>query len=812
MTRPTWRTFVVTICRVSAGILILVLLLMTGVGVMAQREGWSVPVMISTNTVSSWFSDVVVDDWGQPHIVYNSGQPSGAGRGQEDLLMYTTVSDSGWLEPNDIAVTAYGGYTVRPAIAVDNSGILHVTFRGETIIYYTSAPVSEAWNANRWAPPTRMSGSGTNSAYYSDVAVDDQGTIHVVWNEGVSTGVDQRWLWIATLGGTAIYDNGDWRTEEIYKRLENREIYAMVEDSDGVQWFGTDGGAYSFDGSSWQVYSRADGLAGNKVNCIAQDMDGDLWFGTDSGLSRYNAEERSLADRWTTYTSLTGLPGDVVHTISADPFWGMWVGTEKGLANYDGETWTNYTSQSGLDTEILAIAVGRQRDVWVGSSQGLSHYDALTWTLYTEDQGLLSNEVSTIVVEQDGAVWCGTGRGVSRFDGAQWTSYVSGEGPSNGTVTALLADSEGMVWVGTETGASYFDGQAWVPFELPLEFTDREITAIAEDRLVNATCPSCADIFYRRSTDGGRSWSAPVNLSNSFAGSVKPQVRAGTGNSIHVTWEEGEDWYLFEGYPVASMYIHSLDGGYTWDEPVTFSSTLGAPQQITFEVRQEGDVIVVWRIPEYSQFYYQLSTDNGVTWSEPETIPGVIANAWLPFSLYAYDAATDGAGNVHLLVLGHLYSLDDDLGVVHLVWNGRRWSAPTLLYSSSNPPEWPRIAVGAGNQVYATWFTRDERHIEDPDRGRYKIWVSYYESDAPQQMADPLPTPSPTPTLDTTDSATPTPTVTPALGEGLDGSGLPPGLYTESDEVGQLIIALFPIILILLVIIALRFSWFKRPR
>ena len=768
--------------------------------------------MISTNTVSSWFSDVAVDTWGQPHIVYNSSRPLDVGQEQMDLLMYGSLAEQGWPEPNDIAVTAYGGYTVRPAIAVEDAGILHVTFRGETMIYYTNASTFEAWNAAMWAPPARISGAGTNTAYYSDVAVDGEGTIHVVWNESVSTGTDHRWLWIGTPGGGAIYDDGEWRLEESLEGLENHEIYAIIEDADGVQWFGTDGGVHRFDGGSWQRLTQADGLAGIKVNCIAQDADGDLWFGTDSGLSRYDAEGIFSEDRWTTYTTRTGLPGDTVLSITADPFWGVWVGTGNGIANYDGEIWTSYTSQYGLDTEILAIAVDRQRDVWVGTRQGASRYDGQSWTTYTEGQGLLSNLVTTIDVDQDGAVWFGTDRGVSRFDGVQWTSYSSGEGPSNGTVTALLADSEGTVWVGTEAGTSYFDGQVWDVFELPPELAGQEIAAIAEDRLVNAICPSCADIFYRRSTDGGMSWSAPVNLSNSFSGSVKPQVRADSGGSVHVTWEEGEDWYLFEGYPVSSMYIQSSDGGDTWGEPIVFSSPLGAPQQITFEVRQEGDLIVVWRIPDYSQFFYQLSTDNGTTWSEPEPIPGVIASTWMPFSLYAYDAATDGAGNVHLLVLGHLYSLEEDLGVVHLVWNGQRWSTPTLLYSSSNPPEWPRIAVGAGNQVYATWFTRDERHIEDPDRGRYKVWVSFYESGAPLQMAAPLPSPSPTPVLDAIDIATPTPAAFPALDGGLEGSGLPPGLYTESDEVGQLVLALSPIVLILLVIIALRFSWFKRPR
>ena len=109
--------------------LVVGLLLAAGKQALAQGGSWSAPVMISTNTTNSWFSDVVVDDYGQPYVVYYSG------RGM-DLLMYSTLTDQGWFEPNDIAVTARGGYTVRPAIAVDvhqaGVGVREVKGRGAT--------------------------------------------------------------------------------------------------------------------------------------------------------------------------------------------------------------------------------------------------------------------------------------------------------------------------------------------------------------------------------------------------------------------------------------------------------------------------------------------------------------------------------------------------------------------------------------------------------------------------------------------------------------------------------------------------------
>ena len=800
------------------GILVVGLLLAADVSAgewaLAQEGGWSTPVMISTNTISSWFSDVAVDAWGQPHVVWNSGRPMGTERGQMDLLMYSTLVDQGWLEPNDIAVTAYGGYTVRPAVAVDSTGTLHVTFRGDTTIYYTNSPASEAWSASSWTPRRRISGAGDGSAYYSDVAVDEQGGIHVVWNESTSAGADERWLWFGTPKGSALYDGRGWRSQEAQAGLGDREIYAIIEDRAGVQWFGTDEGVYRFDGGTWRLFTTRDGLAAQKVNCMVQDADGRLWFGTDRGMSVYD-EEAEEEDKWMIYTSSSGLPDNTVRAIATDPMGVVWVGTEKGLSSYDGQNWVSNTLQGGLVApEVLALAVDAEGDVWAGTVQGVSQYDGKRWTTYTVESGLLSNVVTAIATDREGAVWFGTDKGLSRFDGQEWTSYTAGEGLGRGAVTALMVDSGGTIWVGTETGVSRHDGRAWETFELPQGFAGQKVTAIAEDRWVNAMCPWCEDIFYRHSTDGGESWSNPINLSNSFAGSGKPQVSVGSGGNVYVTWEEGEGFYSHRGYPMGSMYVYSLDGGNTWAEPTIFSSPLGAPQQTTLGVGKAGNLVVVWRLPqedpfEEGSFYYQLSTDNGVTWSEPAPIPGVIAKPWEPFSLDAYHAATDSAGNVHLLVLGHLFSPEEDLGLIHLVWNGSEWTSPTVIYASSDPPEWPRIDVGMGNKVYATWFTRDERHIHDSERGRYKVWVSSYQASAPFQTPVPFPTLSVTLTPDALGSAAPDSTTAPTPVIAPGSSGLPPGLYTESDEIGQLLLALSPIAVILLIIVALRLGWFR---
>jgi hypothetical protein len=241
-----------------------------------------------------------------------------------------------------------------------------------------------------------------------------------------------------------------------------------------------------------------------------------------------------------------------------------------------------------------------------------------------------------------------------------------------------------------------------------------------------------------------------------------------------------------------------------------FSFSEGEPQQITFGLGNDNEVVVAWRLPQEDHLYYQLSRDDGVTWSRPRHIPGVIVKPWGLFSLDAYDTATDSAGNIHLLVLGRLQSPDENLGVIHLVWNGAEWSSPTRIFASTDPPEWPRISIGAGNKVCATWFTRDERHIWESERGQYKVWVSCSQADAPSEALASLPTPSSTPVLAASPYATPRPTTSPAAIIAPERSGLPGKLYTESDEVGRLLLALAPAVAVILVAILWRARWLKR--
>lgn len=286
-----------------------------------------------------------------------------------------------------------------------------------------------------------------------------------------------------------------------------------------------------------------------------------------------------------------------------------------------------------------------------------------------------------------------------------------------------------------------------------------------EDESPDAACMSCSDMFYRSSDDGGVSWSRRVNLSNSPDGENRPQVKVDSADRIHVVWDHGIDWYApKKGVAQDGIYRRSDDGGLTWTTPVTFTLEGDAVQQTTLAVTPAGDPLVVYRGLK-GGIYFQVSRDGGATWSASAPVPGVAARDFTGNDLDKFSMAADGAGNLHLVMVGVLgdeppADLEPPL-LLHLVWDGERWSAPETIASSGLYPEWPTIAVGGGNQLHVVWFTRSREDLFNSERAHYRVWYSGRAIDAPGATAPPLYTATPKPAAASTSTPAPEPTVTP---------------------------------------------------
>lgn len=343
-----------------------------------------------------------------------------------------------------------------------------------------------------------------------------------------------------------------------------------------------------------------------------------------------------------------------------------------------------------------------------------------------------------------------------------------------------------------------------------------------------ASCRICYHIFYVRSTDDGLMWSDPVDISVLPTGAAKPQLIVDSQDNLHVVWEGGYGGsYGQLSDPTSVFYAGSSDGGNSWSRAYEFDPTRGdttaaMARNITIAEDANGRLVTAWlAIPE-DIVYYQLSADAGRTWSVPAPIPGVLG-IWALYQsrLDSYAMAVDSAGRVHLVMVGRRLLEQPNSELIHLVWNGSGWSAPSVIASyTGDMPEWPRIAVGLGNQLHVVWFVRDAENLFNSDAGNYQVWYATSTTDSPPiaPVAVPeIPAPTPDPSAGVGEivaASTPTSQIRPVAVDNAArpqvASALLPNIRSENDEVVLLVLAIAPVATAILAVVGLFSLWRRR--
>ena len=418
-------------------------------------------------------------------------------------------------------------------------------------------------------------------------------------------------------------------------------------------------------------------------------------------------------------------------------------------------------------------------------------------------------------------------------DGQTWSdltdiaAHPQVDGGDEATRPALLVDQQGIFHVTFRYTSVYYSqaavglarlASAWlgpdqVSGDEPAYFSrlalDHRGTLhlVLTENVPNPDCQICYHVFYRRSDDNGHSWSAPADISVLPTGSAKPQILIDPQNNIHVVWEAGRGGSYGQLVdPTQVMYAASYDGGKTWTPPIRFGAPNGRSKNIAIGLDGRGELVIVWLgLPE-DRVYYQVSQNQGRSWSPPQPIPGV----WGTWAVYQsrlddYSMATDSAGAIHLVLVGRTAQDQISLGVLHVTWDGATWSKlETITTLVGDVPEWPRIAVGKGNQLHVVWFVRDQANIFNSGQGNYKVWYAHGSSSAPTAAPiTPQPTVTPTPTARPVVVTTATPL--PKLNS-VQSNVSVNSLTSESDDTLLLAKSAIPVVLLIAAIaINLRF-------
>jgi len=120
------------------------------------------------------------------------------------------------------------------------------------------------------------------------------------------------------------------------------------------------------------------------------------------------------------------------------------------------------------------------------------------------------------------------------------------------------------------------------------------------------------DIFLSRSSDGGITFSQPINLSNDTGDSINPNLIV-SDNNVLVIWNDNST----KKYNV--IIKKSSDGGITFSQPINLSNTTNSNSINPQLAATANELYVVWQGNIKGQFdiFLSRSSDGGITFSQP---------------------------------------------------------------------------------------------------------------------------------------------------------------------------------------------------
>ncbi|MFX0139176.1 MAG: sialidase family protein, partial [Candidatus Hodarchaeota archaeon] len=155
--------------------------------------GWSNATVISDdytgwNNDYSYQPEITIDNNGNLHVVWYDNTDGEWGTDEE--IMYVNYTASGWSNASVIS-DVYGwnnNYSLNPSIVSDSNGNIHIMWQDRTAGEWgTDYEIMYTNNTGMgWSNATCISdlyGWNNDDSWYPSIATDDNGNIHVVWQD-----------------------------------------------------------------------------------------------------------------------------------------------------------------------------------------------------------------------------------------------------------------------------------------------------------------------------------------------------------------------------------------------------------------------------------------------------------------------------------------------------------------------------------------------------------------------------------------------------------------------------------------------------
>jgi len=261
-----------------------------------------------------------------------------------------------------------------------------------------------------------------------------------------------------------------------------------------------------------------------------------------------------------------------------------------------------------------------------------------------------------------------------------WEDDISG----NREIYYTRSTDEGITWSAAQR-LTWNSGECRFP-AIAIDGSDT-IHVVWED-----DTPGNHDIYYTRSADKGLTWSAAQRLTWNSGGSYNANLAIDGSGTIHVVWDDDTPGN-FEIY-----YRRSSDGGATWSAAKRLTWNSGESRFPAIAIDGSGTIHIVWddNTPGSAEIYYKGSTDGGSTWSPAKRL------TWTSGGSYDAVLAIESSNTIHVVWFDFTPG-NVELYYKRSSDGGATWSAASRLTSNSGGSYCPAIARDGSDAIHVVW-------------------------------------------------------------------------------------------------------------
>ncbi len=676
----------------------------------ASTSSWTTTEVVSTeSTDGSHHTSIAVDAVGNVHITWEDGTDyAGAGSDKDIFYKRWDASISSWTT-TEVVSTESTDYSFFPSLATDSVGNVHITWEDGTD--YAGAGIYsdifyKHWNASSssWTTTEVVSTESTNYSVRPSLAVDSLGNVHITWYDGTDyagAGTDpdifyKRWndsisSWTTTevISTESTFDSyepslGEDSAGNVYIAWEDRTAYAGAGGDRDI--------FYKFWNASISTWNTTEvvsigSILDSAYPSLAVDSVGNVHVAWHDYTDYAGAGvDRDIFYKFWKASSSSWTTTEVVSTESTDDSNRPSLATDAAgnvyIAWHDE---TDYTG-AGLDSDIFYNFWNASISSWDTTEVVSTESTHISWV-----PSLTVDTLGNVhVVWYDETDYAGAGSDTDifykRWDSSisSWTTteVVSTESTDNSYSPSLAVDSSGNVHV------------AW------------------NDRTAYGGSGTDIDIFYKHWNSSTSSWTTTEVVSSESTGhSSAPSLAVDDKGNIHVAWDDRTAYAGAGGdYDIFYKFWNASTSSWIVTEVISTEST-DTSFEPSLAVDSSGNVHVVWL--DYTDYagaggtdwdiFYKHWDNSTSSWTTTE----VVSTESTDYSLYP-SLAVDDKGNVHVAWHDETdyagAGLDSDIFYKYWDASTSSWNATEVVSTESTDDSVrPSLAIDSIGYIHVAW-------------------------------------------------------------------------------------------------------------